>query len=45
VADALERSSPTRGWNCAPATALRPGADRFITQMGEFLTLVGLAAW
>ncbi len=32
------------GSTSAPATRASPGAERFVSRMGEFLTLVGLAA-
>lgn len=44
VADEIERAFPSSGFEFRIADNASPGAERFITQMGEFLILVGLAA-
>ncbi|WP_228243398.1 ABC transporter permease [Porphyrobacter sp. GA68] len=44
TADALEQQFPTSGIELRTSDRASPGADRFITQMSEFLLLVGLAA-
>jgi putative ABC transport system permease protein len=38
------RSFPTAGWDIRTRDEASPGADRFVQRMGDFLTLVGLAA-
>ncbi|MEO5586610.1 MAG: FtsX-like permease family protein [Novosphingobium sp.] len=43
-ADALKRQFPDAGFQLRTSDNAAPGADRFVKQMGEFLTLVGLAA-
>ena len=42
--EALEEQFPESGWNYRTRDRASPGADRFVGRMGEFLTLVGLAA-
>ncbi|MET3435598.1 FtsX-like permease family protein [Sphingomonas sp. 1185] len=44
VAKAFERSFATAGWETRTRDRASPGASRFVARMGEFLTLVGLAA-
>lgn len=44
VADALKRRFPSSGFEIRTRARAAPGAERFITRMGDFLTLVGLAA-
>jgi putative ABC transport system permease protein len=44
VRDALEEQFPTAGFDFRTRDRASPGADRFVGRMGEFLTLVGLAA-
>ena len=44
AADALKRQFPDAGFQLRTRDNAAPGADRFVKQMGEFLTLVGLAA-
>ena len=43
-ADALEEAFPNSGFDFRTRDRASPGADRFVTQMSDFLTLVGLAA-
>ena len=43
-ADKLKRAFPDAGFQVRTRDNAAPGADRFVKQMGEFLTLVGLAA-
>ena len=40
----LQREFPDAGFQLRTRDNAAPGADRFVKQMGEFLTLVGLAA-
>ena len=40
----FQRTFSTAGWEAKTRDNAAPGATRFITRMGEFLTLVGLAA-
>jgi len=40
----FERRFPTAGWETRTRDRASPGASRFVARMGEFLTLVGLAA-
>ncbi|TMM50396.1 ABC transporter permease [Qipengyuania marisflavi] len=44
VQEALEASFPSSGFEFRTRDRASPGADRFVDRMGEFLTLVGLAA-
>ena len=44
AADALEQAFPNAGYDFRTRDRASPGADRFVTQMSDFLTLVGLAA-
>lgn len=44
VTEDLEERFPTSGFDYRTADRASPGADRFVSRMGEFLTLVGLAA-
>jgi len=44
VRDALEERFPEAGFDFRTADRASPGADRFVSRMSEFLTLVGLAA-
>ncbi len=44
VRDELEERFPTAGFEIRTRDRASPGADRFVGRMGEFLTLVGLAA-
>ncbi|MEO1047948.1 MAG: FtsX-like permease family protein [Pseudomonadota bacterium] len=43
-ADAIEEAFPNSGFDFRTRDRASPGADRFVTQMSDFLTLVGLAA-
>ncbi|MEO0642404.1 MAG: FtsX-like permease family protein [Pseudomonadota bacterium] len=43
-ADALEEAFPNSGFDFRTRDRASPGADRFVAQMSDFLTLVGLAA-
>ncbi|MDJ0978746.1 MAG: FtsX-like permease family protein [Erythrobacter sp.] len=43
-AEALEQAFPNSGFDFRTRDRASPGADRFVTQMSDFLTLVGLAA-
>ena len=40
----FERRFPAAGWETRTRNRASPGASRFVLRMGEFLTLVGLAA-
>ncbi|MXO57981.1 FtsX-like permease family protein [Altererythrobacter salegens] len=42
--DALEKRFPDAGFDIRTRNTASPGAERFVSRMGEFLTLVGLAA-
>jgi putative ABC transport system permease protein len=44
VAKALEAQFPSAGWEVTDRSNGAPGTRRFIERMGQFLTLVGLAA-
>jgi putative ABC transport system permease protein len=44
VREALEEQFPEAGFRYRTRDRASPGADRFVGRMGEFLTLVGLAA-
>ncbi|AKH42352.1 putative ABC transport system permease protein [Altererythrobacter atlanticus] len=44
VEAALEQRFPEAGLDIRTRNRASPGADRFVSRMGEFLTLVGLAA-
>lgn len=44
VQEALEERFPDAGFDYRTRDRASPGADRFVGRMGEFLTLVGLAA-
>ena len=44
VEDALTKQFPTAGFDIRTRDRASPGADRFVRQMSDFLTLVGLAA-
>ena len=44
VQDALKQQFPEAGFDFRTRDRASPGADRFVGRMGEFLTLVGLAA-
>ena len=44
VRDALEEQYPEAGFDFRTRDRASPGADRFVSQMSDFLTLVGLAA-
>ncbi|MGB3739455.1 MAG: FtsX-like permease family protein [Pontixanthobacter sp.] len=44
VQEALETRFPNSGFDFRTRDRASPGADRFVSRMGEFLTLVGLAA-
>lgn len=44
VAKALEAQFPSAGWEITDRSNGAPGTRRFIERMGQFLTLVGLAA-
>ena len=44
VAEALETVFPETPFDIRTRNRASPGADRFVSRMGEFLTLVGLAA-
>ena len=44
AADALKAQFPLAGWETRTRDNAAPGASRFIGRMGQFLTLVGLAA-
>lgn len=44
VEEAIEAAFPGRGFDIRTQERASPGAERFVGRMGEFLTLVGLAA-
>ncbi|RIV86387.1 ABC transporter permease [Aurantiacibacter xanthus] len=44
VEAAIAQKFPGRGYDFRTADRAAPGADRFVSRLGEFLTLVGLAA-
>ncbi|MCC6925158.1 FtsX-like permease family protein [Novosphingobium sp.] len=44
VVDALKRKFPSSGFETKTRDRAAPGADRFVSRMGDFLVLVGLAA-
>ncbi|GGD56523.1 FtsX-like permease family protein [Erythrobacter arachoides] len=44
VSEALEAAFPGQPFDIRTAAVASPGAERFVGRMGEFLTLVGLAA-
>lgn len=44
VEEALTKAFPTAGFDIRTRDRASPGADRFVRQMSDFLTLVGLAA-
>lgn len=44
VVEAIEEQFPEAGFDFRTRDRASPGADRFVGRMGEFLTLVGLAA-
>ena len=44
IEDALTKQFPTAGFDIRTRDRASPGADRFVRQMSDFLTLVGLAA-
>ncbi|MEL7197662.1 MAG: FtsX-like permease family protein [Pseudomonadota bacterium] len=44
VREALEEAFPNSGFDFRTRDRASPGADRFVRQMSDFLTLVGLAA-
>ncbi|WP_086608933.1 ABC transporter permease [Erythrobacter donghaensis] len=44
VEEALTEAYPTAGFDIRTRDRASPGADRFVRQMSDFLTLVGLAA-
>lgn len=44
VADAFRERFPAAGFDYRTRDEASPGADRFVQRMGDFLTLVGLAA-
>ena len=44
VEEALTKQFPTAGFDIRTRDRASPGADRFVRQMSDFLTLVGLAA-
>ena len=44
VEEALEETFPEAGLDTRTRDRASPGAERFVSRMGEFLTLVGLAA-
>lgn len=44
VVEALEKRFPDAGYAFRTRDRAAPGADRFVSRMGEFLVLVGLAA-
>jgi len=44
VEEAIEAQFPGRGYDIRTRDRASPGAERFVGRMGEFLTLVGLAA-
>ncbi len=44
VAESLKKRFPASGFDIKTRDKAAPGADRFVSRMGEFLVLVGLAA-
>ena len=44
VADRLKKQFPSAGFELKTRDKAAPGAERFVTRMGDFLVLVGLAA-
>ncbi|WP_375271643.1 ABC transporter permease [Sphingomonas sp.] len=44
VTERFQRAFPAGGWEAKTRDRASPGASRFVDRMGEFLTLVGLAA-
>jgi putative ABC transport system permease protein len=44
VADAIKAEFPSSGFQIRTRDKASPGAERFVSRMGEFLVLVGLAA-
>ena len=44
IEEIIEDAFPEAGLDIRTSTRASPGADRFVSRMGEFLTLVGLAA-
>ncbi|MXP28711.1 FtsX-like permease family protein [Porphyrobacter algicida] len=44
IGNAFQREFPNQGFEVRTRDKASPGADRFIARMGDFLTLVGLAA-
>jgi len=44
VEEVIEEAYPEAGFDIRTSARASPGADRFVSRMGEFLTLVGLAA-
>ncbi len=44
IEETLTKRFPTSGFNIRTRDRASPGADRFVRQMSDFLTLVGLAA-
>ncbi|WP_339348463.1 FtsX-like permease family protein [uncultured Sphingomonas sp.] len=44
IAERFERRFDTAGWETKTRDRASPGASRFVARMGDFLTLVGLAA-
>jgi len=44
VAEAVKQRFPDSGFETRTRDTASPGAERFVSRMGEFLTLVGLAA-
>jgi putative ABC transport system permease protein len=44
IAQSLEKDFPSAGWEVTERSGSAPGTRRFIERMGQFLTLVGLAA-
>ena len=44
VEEALQEAFPENGLDTRTSDRASPGAERFVSRMGEFLTLVGLAA-
>ena len=44
VTEQFQRAFPAGGWEVKTRDRASPGASRFVDRMGEFLTLVGLAA-
>lgn len=44
IEETLTKRFPTAGFNIRTRDRASPGADRFVRQMSDFLTLVGLAA-